>query len=133
MSENKKFTQKVYEEFKEEKKEKAIENNNLSESEKKVIEKIFKEAKMPVELKDEDIVCGEGELDIRKLSDENKWQMLYRAQMLNIVYQRRIADGLTDLIRFMAVICRRLGVDRINEAIDEAMAQMAKELQGKVN
>ena len=124
-----KFTEATLEQFKEEKKAKAIKENEISEAEKKVVEKIFKEAKMPTILYDGDVKCGEGELDIRNLSAKNRAQMSYRAEMLTLVYMRRMVDGLTDIMRILTCVLKKLGVDNINEAIDEVMTELAREVE----
>ena len=133
MEEENKFTPEVLENFKEEKKEKAIAQTKLDDEEREIVEKIFEEAKMPVDLKDNDIECGEGELDIRNLSAKNRDQMNFRAEMLNVVYLRRIVDGLTDIIRLLMTNLRLSGVKSINEELDKTIAELAKELERKVN
>lgn len=124
-----KFTEATLAKFKEEKKAKAIKETEISEAEKKVVEKIFKEARMPTVLYDEEIKCGEGELDIRNLSAKNRAQMSYRAEMLTLVYMRRMVDGLTDVMRILMCVLKKLGVDNINEAIDEVMTELAREVE----
>ena len=124
-----KFTEATLEKFKEEKKDKAIKETKISEAEQKIVEKIFEEAKMPTVLKDEDIQCGEGELDIRNLSAKNKAQMSYRAEMLTLVYMRRMVDGLTDIMRLLMCALKKLGVENITEAIDEVMSELAREVE----
>jgi len=124
-----KFTEATLKQFKEEKKAKAIKETEISEAEKKVVEKIFKEAKMPTILYDGDVKCGEGELDIRNLSAKNRAQMSYRAEMLTLVYMRRMVDGLTDIMRILMCVLKKLGVDNINEAIDEVMTELAREVE----
>ena len=124
-----KFTEATLKQFKEEKKDKAVKETEISEAEKKVVEKIFKEARMPTILYDGDVKCGEGELDIRNLSAKNRAQMSYRAEMLALVYMRRMVDGLTDVMRILMCVLKKLGVDNINEAIDEVMTELAREVE----
>ena len=121
-----KYTTEVYENFKEEKKAKALEE--LSPEEKEVVGKIFEEAHQPTELQDGDIVCGEGELDIRKLSQENRDQMIFRVMVNNMVSLRRLNDALTDTTRLLMVLLRKLGVKNITKAIDETVEALAKEI-----
>ena len=124
-----KFTEATLKQFKEEKNDKAVKDTEISEAEKKVVEKIFKEARMPTILYDGDVKCGEGELDIRNLSAKNKAQMSYRAEMLTLVYMRRMVDGMTDIKRILMCVLKKLGVDNINEAIDEVMTELAREVE----
>lgn len=126
-------SEKTLENFKEEKKEKFLGEATPNEDEKELARKIFEEARMPLELKDDEVKCGEGEIDIRGLSRKNRDQMIYRVLMLNLVYLRQLCQNQTDLFRLQAAELRALGVKNITSAIEEAIAQMAKELdEGKV-
>lgn len=126
-------SEKTLENFKEEKKEKFLGEATPNEDEKELAKKIFEEARMPLELKDDEVKCGEGEIDIRGLSRKNRDQMIYRVLMLNLVYLRQLCQNQTDLFRLQAAELRALGVKNITSAIEEAIAQMAKELdEGKV-
>lgn len=126
-------SEKTLENFKEEKKEKFLGEATPNEDEKELAKKIFEEARMPLELKDDDVKCGEGEIDIRNLSKANRDQMIYRVLMLNLVYLRQLCQNQTDSFRLQAAGLRALGVKNITSAIEEAIAQMAKELdEGKV-
>ena len=126
-------SEKTLENFKEEKKEKFLGEATPNEDEKELAKKIFEEARMPLELKDDEVKCGEGEIDIRNLSRANRDQMIYRVLMLNLVYLRQMVQNQTDLFRLQAAELRALGVKNITSAIEEAIAQMAKELdEGKV-
>lgn len=126
-------SEKTLENFKEEKKEKFLGEATPNEDEKELAKKIFEEARMPLELKDDEVKCGEGEIDIRGLSRKNRDQMIYRVLMLNLVYLRQLCQNQTDLFRLQAAELRALGVKNITSAIEEAIAQMAKEIdEGKV-
>lgn len=126
-------SEKTLENFREEKKEKFLGEATPNEDEKELAKKIFEEARMPLELKDDEVKCGEGEIDIRGLSRKNRDQMIYRVLMLNLVYLRQMCQNQTDLFRLQAAELRALGVKNITSAIEEAIAQMAKELdEGKV-
>ena len=126
-------SEKTLENFKEEKKEKFLGDATPNEDEKELAKKIFEEARMPLELKDDEVKCGEGEIDIRGLSRKNRDQMIYRVLMLNLVYLRQLCQNQTDLFRLQAAELRALGVKNITSAIEEAIAQMAKEIdEGKV-
>lgn len=126
-------SEKTLENFKEEKKEKFLGEATPNEDEKELARKIFEEARMPLELKDDEVKCGEGEIDIRGLSRKNRDQMIYRVLMLNLVYLRQLCQNQTDLFRLQAAELRALGVKNITSAIEEAIAQMAKEIdEGKV-
>lgn len=126
------FSEKVLENFIKDKEEKAVAETELSEEERVIVEKIYEEAKMPTVLHDDKIVCGEGELDIRKLSKTNKDQLFYRVQMLNLVYLRRLNDAMTDLTRLLIVLLRHNGIENISDALTDALENLAKEVQGEI-
>lgn len=126
------FNEQTLENFRKEKEEKAVAETEISEEERLIIEKIYEEAKMPTVLRDEKIVCGEGELDIRNLNRKNRDQLFYRVEMLNLVYLRRLTDSLTDIMRLIIVMLRNQGVNNISEALSEAIEGLTKEMQGEL-
>ena len=128
-----KITEKHLSQFKTERRENKVRESGLTEEEKKIVEKIYKEAKMPVVMRDKEFKCGEGELDIRKLSPDNREQMIYRALMLDVAYQRRLCDSITDLTRLLIVLLRKNGVENIAQEIDEAIVALSKEVGKGVN
>ena len=117
------------EQFKQEKDEMNKKKFTLNEEEKEAIKKIFEEAKQPTVLKDGDVTCGEGELDIRELSKKNRDQMFYRAEMLDIVYLRYLVTGIIDITKLLMVALKQLGVADINKALDDLGAELKSEFK----
>ena len=113
--------------FKEAKEAKDAAKGSLTDEEKELYRKMLEAAKMPTVLKDSQVVCGPGELDIRKLNRANRDQMIYRALMLDLVNLKAAVDGLTDIMRLMMVMLKKQGVGNISEAIEEAMNEVIKE------
>lgn len=119
--------------FKEEKKEAMMGEYSPNPEEIEAAKQIYAEAQMPLELKDGDVVCGKGEIDIRELSRKDRDQMIYRALMLTVVYLRQVVQGQTDAVRMDASILRALGVKGIAKHLEETVEAMAAELdEGKV-
>lgn len=127
------ITEEHLERFKEENKREVVGKSELTEREREIVEKIYEEAKMPVEMTDADFKCGERELDIRGLSRKNRDQMLYRASMLSVAYLRRVNDSLIDIIRLLMVELRTQGVQNIAQKIDETIESLSGELGGKAD
>lgn len=121
------YNEKVLDNFKKEKREADIARGKLSEDEKEVVRKIYAEANMPTVLKNKEIKCGKGELDIRKLNEDNRDQMFYRAEMLSVSYLKKILDGQTDLMRLLCVLLMKMGVENITEAIEDTIDKLNKE------
>lgn len=111
-------------EVKKQVKERVINSNQLSEEDQEVFEKIIEEAKMPVELSDDEFKLGENELDIRNLSDRNIAQMLFRTNVLNNVYLRNIATSFIDIIRLLMLVLKKLGYSDIENALDELITEL---------
>lgn len=128
-----KFEEKHYEQFKADKEAKDRAQVEISEEEKRIIEKIYAEAKMPTVMKDDEVQCGEGELDIRKLSRPNRDQMQFRAETLSLVYLRHMVSGLMDTEKLMMLILKKLGVTDINKALDELSEELLNDLKLKRN
>lgn len=110
----------------------ATDQVELSEHDKEVIETALKEAKMPVKLTDKDFKLGEGELDIRKLSQENLNQMMFRMQMLNVVYGRQIAQSLVDVMRLVMIVLKKLGCDDIIKETDDLLEELKERVSKDV-
>lgn len=107
-------------------KEKAMKELGIDKAELKTIEDMMKMAKMPIHLKDKDIELGEGEVDIRGLSQANINQMFFRLFCLNNVTLNSIDQSLTDVLRLMLVLLKRLGVEDITKAIDDLEQDLKK-------
>lgn len=118
--------------LKESAKKMATEQLELSEHDKEIIETALKEAKMPVKLTDKDFKCGEGELDIRKLSQENLNQMMFRMATLNIVYGRQVAQSLVDVMRLIMIVLKKLGCDDIIKETDDLLEELKERVSKDV-
>lgn len=116
-------------------KEMATADLNVSPEEQKKLEEMMNIAKMPIQLTDKDIKLGEGEVDIRKLSDENYKQMIFRLFVLNNVYVRDLCSSLVDVMRLLMLSLKKQGYENITEAIDELMTDLQKQVkpQQKLN
>ena len=91
--------------------------------------RILEEAKMPIEMKNEDFKMGERELDIRGLSSKNRDQMLFRMLVLNNVYQRQNALTLIDIMRLIMILLKQMGVNSIEEAIDNLIQEQTQKIK----
>lgn len=114
---------------KEQVKEMATQDLKVSPEEMKKIEEMMKIAKMPIELKDKDIQLGEGEVDIRKLSDENFRQMIFRLFVLNNVYIRDMRTSLVDVMRLLILSLKKQGVEDVTKALDDLMVELANQVK----
>ena len=129
---SKENTTKIKENIRAKAKEQALEETSLTEEQIKEWEKIVAEAKMPVELNDDDFKCGEGEVDIRNLNDKNASQMMFRVGMLNVVYLRNISQSLIDIQRLLMVLLTKDGdinVKQMLTKLDELNADLVKALR----
>lgn len=104
---------------------------NVSAEDAKKMKEMMSIAKMPIEIKDSDIKMGEGEVDIRKLSDENYKQMLFRLFVLNNVYVRDLCASMVDLLRLVMLSLKQQGVEDVTKAIDDLMAELAKNVKNQ--
>jgi len=126
---SKENVEKVKGNIKEKVKEEALKETMLTEEQAKAWEEIVKEAKMPVELKDDDFVLGENELDIRSLNDKNTLQMLFRTQVLNNVYLRQVAQSQVDIMRLIMILLKKslnIKEDEIIKEIDTLITNLSK-------
>lgn len=112
-------------------KEMAMQDNSVSPEEMKKLEEMMKIAKMPIELKDSDIQMGEGEVDVRKLSEESYKQLIFRLFTLNNVYVRDLCTSLIDVMRLMMILLEKLGIDDVPTAMDQLMDKLSKQMKSK--
>ena len=123
-----KITKETVKQAKKEIKEKVVADTQPTKEEIKLLEKALEEAKMPVKLTDKEFQLGEQELDIRSLNAENKEQMMFRMQILNIVYQRQLTQSIVDLMRIVMVIGKKLGIDDIIKETDILLEELKKKV-----
>lgn len=81
----------------------------------------MKQAKMPIEFKDEDLGFGEGEYDMRKASPETMVQVNYRFACMQVNLLRDISQSLVDTQRLLMVCLRKMGVEDIEGAITDLL------------
>lgn len=113
--------------------EQALKESGVSEQDSKKITELFDIAQMPITLNDKDIKLGKGEVDFRKLSDENKWQMIFRFLTLNNLYLKDIRDSFIDVLKLFMISLGKQGVSDITKAIEELENKLREETNQKLN
>lgn len=113
--------------------EQALKESGISEENAKKITELFDIAQMPITLNDKDIKLGKGEVDFRKLSDENKWQMIFRFLTLNNLYLKDIRDSFIDVLKLFMISLGKQGVSDITKAIEELENKLREETNNKLN
>ena len=108
-------------------KEESMKQVELTDEEREMIEKAEKELNQPIELKDNDIKLGNGELDIRSLSQKSINQLMFRLQSGNLAYLRYLSQSLIDILRVVMLIATKVGVQNMTEEISELIDKLAKE------
>lgn len=126
-----KITKEVVQKVKEESKKVALEEHKITKEEEKLFEQALKEAKMPVELTDEDFKLGDYELDIRKLSLPNQLQMVFRTMALVVVYLRQLSQNQVDQIRLLMLELKKMGVEDIEKSLSELLVEMQNKNKNK--
>ena len=99
---------------------------NITDENVKKVEDILKAARMPVTLKDKDVVMGEREIDIRNLSPQNREQLVFRMLELGNVNIKNCLDSLIDITRLLMLILKKMGYDDIVKATDDLMIELAQ-------
>ena len=122
-------TEEDLKDLKQQIKDEVIAENSPNEKQNELFKKVLEEASMPVEMKDEDFVLGESELDIRKLNKKNLDQMFFRQGVLTIVYMKQIMTSVIDCTRLLMVIADKLGVEDIVAATDEVIEKVTAKNQ----
>ena len=92
-----------------------------------LFKQMCEEAEMPVEFLDKDFVLGKNELDIRKLSNKNKFQMFFRTLVLHSVELKNIRSILLDIMRLILVFLDKYGVEDIVKATDDIVAKLSEQ------
>ena len=123
------ITKENVEQFRGARKKRKLEENQLTEEQVELTKEVLEIAKEPVEMSDEDFKLSEGELDIRKLSKENREQLIFRGYALQLVYLRSLVQGQTDLMRMLMVLGDKLGVDNWQQALEEVILKSQKETE----
>ena len=123
------ITKENVEQFRGARKKRKLEENQLTEEQVELTKEVLEIAKEPVEMSDEDFTLSEGELDIRKLSKENREQLIFRGYALQLVYLRSLVQGQTDLMRMLMVLGDKSGVDNWQQALEEVILKSQKETE----
>ncbi len=114
-------------------KQTAMEELGVSEEEMDKIQDMLKLAQMPIELKDGDVKMGKGEVDVRKLNDQNFRQMVWRLLILNNLYTKDISSSLIDIMKLIMLILKRLGCEDIIAATDDLDKELLAKTRQKMN
>lgn len=123
------ITKENVEQFRGARKKKKLQESQLTEEQVELTKEVLEISKEPVEMTDEDFTLSEGELDIRKLSKENREQLIFRGYALQLVYLRSLVQGQTDLMRMLMVLGDKLGVDNWQQALEEVILKSQKEAE----
>ena len=123
------ITKENVEQFRDARKKKKLEESELTPEQVELTKEVLEISKEPVEMTDEDFKLSEGELDIRKLSKENREQLIFRGYALQLVYLRSLVQGQTDLMRMLMVLGDKLGVDNWQQALEEVILKSQKEAE----
>ena len=110
--------------------DKAAENLKPTDDENKLIEDALKEVNGPIVLRDDKLVLGNQEVDIRKLSKTNKDQLMFRLALQQLGYNRFMNQTFTDILRLLMVIIKVLKPGcNLSEEIDGVMDKLAHEIK----
>lgn len=123
------ITKENVEQFRGARKKKKLQENELTPEQVELTKEVLEIAKEPVEMTDDDFKLSEGELDIRKLSKENREQLIFRGYALQLVYLRSLVQGQTDLMRMLMVLGDKLGVDNWQQALEDVILKSQKEAE----
>lgn len=127
-----KMTKETADKLREQIKADKLAELGINEEQSKEFLKLCDEALMPVEMTNKDFKLGQGELDIRNLSEPNKQQMQFRTQMLILVWLKQVSNSLLDITRLIMVLADKLGVEDISGATDEVIEKASKQHQEKM-
>ena len=114
-----------------EKAAKAKANANPKDIER--FKELLSQSKMPVELKDEDFKLGEGELDVRGLSDANYRQLMFRVNVLKANHLRDISQSMTDIERLLMLVLKAQGVEDIGKALNDLFEELGKKVKESIS
>lgn len=114
-----------------EKAAKAKADADPKETEK--FKELLAQCKLPVELKDEDFKLGEGELDVRGLSDANYRQLMFRVNVLKANHLRDISQSMADIERLLMLVLKAQGVEDIGKALNELFEELGKKVKESIS
>ena len=93
---------------------------------------LLSQSKMPVEIEDKDFAMGEGELDVRKLSDANYRQLMFRVNVLKANHLRDISQTLVDVERLLMLVLKAQGVEDIGKALNGLFEELGKKVKESI-
>lgn len=94
---------------------------------------LLAQCKLPVEIEDEDFAMGEGELDVRKLSDANYRQLMFRVNVLKANHLRDISQTLVDVERLLMLVLKAQGVEDIGKALNGLFKELGKKVKESIS
>ncbi len=94
---------------------------------------LLSQSKMPVEFKDEDFKLGEGELDVRGLSDANYHQLMFRVNVIKSNHLRDISQSMTDIERLLMLVLKKLGVNDIGKELMDLFEELGKKVKESIS
>lgn len=115
--------------IKKEAKRQATERVSMTKEEIELNKECFEAASMPIDLKDEDVVLGNGEVDIRNLNDKNYKQMLFRLLAIQTSQTRQLTQVVIDMERLLMILLGQMGVkpEEISTRINTLIEKLTKE------
>ena len=94
---------------------------------------LLSQSKMPVEFKDEDFKLGEGELDVRGLSDANYRQLMFRVNVIKSNHLRDISQSMTDIERLLMLVLKKLGVNDLGKELMDLFEELGKKVKESIS
>lgn len=94
---------------------------------------LLNQSKMPVEISDEDFKLGEGELDVRKLSDANYRQLMFRINVIKADHLRDISQTLVDIERLIMLVLKAQGVEDIGKELQSLFEELSKKAKESIS
>ncbi len=94
---------------------------------------LLAQCQLPVEIGDEDFKMGEGELDVRKLSDANYRQLMFRVNVLKANHLRDISQSLTDIERLLMLVLKAQGVEDIGKELESLFKELREKAKESIS
>ena len=94
---------------------------------------LLNQSKMPVEISDGDFKLGEGELDVRGLSDANYRQLMFRVNVIKANHLRDISQSMVDIERLLMLVLKTQGVGDIGKALEDLFKELSKKAKESIS
>lgn len=127
-----KLTKETADALREQIKKDKLAELGISEEQSKDFLKLCEEALMPITMTDKEFKLGQGELDIRNLSENNKYQMFFRTLVIQNVWIKQLSNSLLDITRLLMVVIDKLGIEDISAATDEVIEKAQEQHNSKL-